>query len=346
VRARWIDAWDGPLQDGERPDPRPGPGEVLVEVEACGVGLTVLNCLRGDLGQDPDDLPRIPGHEFVGRVAEVGAGADPELKGRRVMAYFYLSCARCRQCIAGRESMCERLAGYLGVQADAGYAELAVLPEQNVVQLPEGIDAVPATAIPDAIATPVHVAGRAGISPGDRVAVIAAGGGVGIHMVQVARLHGAEVAGLEAAAEKLEYVERELGAHAVDSSDFDDARLPDAWHGRVDVIVDFLGTPASHEWSMRALGPDGRLVLVTTFRDLTFPVSPRELVFGQQSILASRYASRSELARAADYVAAGLVKPVVTATRGPGEVEEIHEALSAGRLLGRGALVWKEGAAA
>jgi D-arabinose 1-dehydrogenase-like Zn-dependent alcohol dehydrogenase len=86
-------------------------------------------------------------------VAEVGPGADPGLLSRRVMAYFYLCCVRCPQCVAGRESMCERLAGYLGVQADGGYAELAVLPEQNVVVLPEGVDPVPATAIPDAVAT-------------------------------------------------------------------------------------------------------------------------------------------------------------------------------------------------
>lgn len=341
MRARWIEEWGGPLLDGERPDPQPGHGEVLIEIEACGVGLTVLNCIRGDLGQDPADLPRIPGHEFVGRVRDAGAGTDPTLVGERVMAYFYLSCARCRACMAGRESMCERLGGYLGVQHDAGYAELAVLPEQNVVALPEGIEPVPATAIPDAIATPVHVAGRAGIGPGDRVAVIGASGGVGIHMVQVARLHGAEVAGLEATPGKLDYLEHELGVHAVDSSEFDGVRLPDGWDAHADVIIDLLGTPASHAWSMGALGRGGRLVLLTTFRDLTFPISPRELVLAQQSIVASRYASRFELARAADYVATGLVRPIVTEVSGPAEVEKIHDELTAGRLLGRGALAWR-----
>ena len=64
------------------PIPSPGAGEVLVEVLACGVGLTVLNCINGDLGDDPALLPRVPGHELAGRVVEVGAGVDHALVGR------------------------------------------------------------------------------------------------------------------------------------------------------------------------------------------------------------------------------------------------------------------------
>ncbi|MQA85126.1 MAG: alcohol dehydrogenase catalytic domain-containing protein [Streptosporangiales bacterium] len=342
MRARWIERWDGPLLDGERPKPRPGSGEVLVAVEACGVGLTVLNCIRGNLGDDPADLPRIPGHELVGTVAEVGPGVDPDWVGRRAMAYFYLLCARCRRCLAGAESMCERLAGHVGVHRDGGYAEWTVLPERNVVPLPEGIEATAATVIPDAIATPVHVAGRARIRPGERVAVIAAGGGVGIHMVQVARVYGAEVAGLEASAEKLDYLERVLGVPAADSTDFAGVRLPAGWGDGPDVVVDLLGTEASLEWGLRTLGPDGRLVLLTTFPGRTVSVSPREMVFRQQTVVASRYASRSELMFGARLVAEERVRPVVGRVAGPGDVDGLHDALRRGDLLGRGALTWTD----
>jgi D-arabinose 1-dehydrogenase-like Zn-dependent alcohol dehydrogenase len=115
VRALWIESWDGPLCRGERPDPGPGRGEVLIDVEACGVGLTVLNCIRGDLGSDPGDLPRIPGHELVGRITEVGEGVNPARVGQRVTAYFYLACGSCKRCLAGTESLCEQLAGFVGV---------------------------------------------------------------------------------------------------------------------------------------------------------------------------------------------------------------------------------------
>jgi D-arabinose 1-dehydrogenase-like Zn-dependent alcohol dehydrogenase len=340
MRARWIDLWGGPLQRGELPDPRPGDGELLVRVEACGVGLTVLNCIRGDLGDKPGNLPRVPGHELVGTVIETGPGVDPGRAGERVMAFFYLFCGRCPECLGCREPLCRELAGYVGVDRDGGYAELAVLPARNAVRLPGAIDPVLATAIPDAIATPVHVAHRAAIAPGERVAVIGAGGGVGVHMAQVARLHGARVAGLEADRAKLAALEGELGVEAVDSCDFTDVRLPRGWGERADVVVDPVGSRASLEWSMSALAAGGRLVLLTTFRDVAFSLSPRDVVLGGHAVIGSRYASRYELLLAAEHVAAGRVRPIVTETAGWKDVERLHDLLRDGQLLGRGALRW------
>lgn len=340
MRARWIDRWGGELMAGERPDPQAGPGQVLVQTEACGVGLTVLNCIRGDLGDSAGDLPRVPGHELVGTVASVGEGVDRDLEGRRVMAYFYLSCGRCRRCLEGAESMCERLAGYVGVHRDGGYGERVVLPALNALPLPEGIDPVAATAIPDAIATPVHVAGRAAIRQGERVAITAAAGGVGVHMVQVALAWGGQVAGLEASPAKLAYLESALGVAAIDSNDFARATLPPGWEGGADVVVDLLGSQASLEWSLGALAPGGRLVVLTTFPNQSVTLTPRDLVLAQQSVLASRYASRAELVQAAQLVADGRVRPVVSRTAGHEQVDQLHDSLRRGDLLGRGALVW------
>jgi D-arabinose 1-dehydrogenase-like Zn-dependent alcohol dehydrogenase len=342
VRGRHVLRWGDPTQPAELPDPVPAEGEVLVRVEACGIGLTVLNCIAGHLGNDPDDLPRVPGHELVGTVVEAGAGVRQDLVGRRVAAYFYLFCGACPACLAAREPRCERLGGFVGVHRDGGYAEQVVLPARNAVPLPAGLDPVSATAIPDAIATPVHVAGRAAIRPGDRVAVIAAGGGVGVHMVQVAQVHGAEVSALEASATKLAWLAEELGASPIDSSDFAAARLPSAWRQGADVVVDLLGTPASLRWALDHLAPGGRLVALTTFPGVEVAVSPRELVFAEASVVGSRYASRHELVRAAELVAAGRVRPVIGERVGVDEVERAHDNLRRGALLGRGALVWEE----
>jgi D-arabinose 1-dehydrogenase-like Zn-dependent alcohol dehydrogenase len=339
VRARFIERWDGPLAGGERPDPSPGPGEVAVDVEACGVGLTVLNCIRGDLGT-PGGLPRVPGHELVGVVRDVGPGVAGDLAGARVAAYFYLFCGRCPRCLAGGEPMCERLAGFVGVHRDGGYAERAVLPARNAIPLPAALDPMLATAIPDAVATPVHVARRAALGPADRVAVIAAGGGVGAHMVQVARLAGARVAGLEAGAAKLAFLEDDIGADAVDSSHFGAVRLPAGWDRGPDVVIDLLGTAESLGWSLAALAPGGRLVVLTTFPGREVAVAPREAVLRELTVLGSRYAGRAEVAHAAELVAEGRVRPVVTRRAGPDGVDALHEALHAGDLVGRGALVW------
>jgi len=334
-----IQAWGGEPVLGEHSTPEPGPGEVLVEVEACGIGLTVLNCIDGHLGALPDNLPRTPGHELVGTVAAVGVGVPAERVGERVGAYFYLFCSRCPACLAGLEDRCAHLAGFVGVDRDGGYGELTTLPARNTISV-GGLDPVSATVVPDAVATPVHVARRSGIEPGTRVAVVAAGGGLGIHMVQVARVYGGEVVGLDIDPVKLAYLGDELGVEVADSKNFESVALPAHWGGEADVVVDFLGSRASLDWALRTLGIGGRLVTLTTFPGVETPLSPREMVFRELSILGSRYAPRHEVELAAALVAAGRVRPVISRQVGPDQVLSVHEDLRAGRLLGRGALVW------
>ena len=320
--------------------PSPGTKEVLVEVEACGVGLTVLNCINGNLGDDPGLLPRVPGHELVGRVVEVGDGADPGLMGRRVVAYFYLICGHCEWCRAGREQRCANLAGQLGVHRDGGYAPWVVLPELNAIPVSDDLDPVAATVVPDAVATPVHVADRADITPVDRVAVLGAGGGVGIHMVQVARYRGATVAGLDVTQEKLVEIER-LGALPVQSDDFE--RLD---HGifsgeRPTVVVDLLGTTATATWALGALEMGGRLVALTTFPNRQAVFQARDMVFREMSILGSRYSHRAQVVEAARLVTEGHVQPIVGSVTGPEEVLGLHEKIRSRHLIGRGALDWR-----
>ena len=334
---RWGEApvWE------EMPRPAVGDGEVVVEVEACGVGLTVLNCINGDLGDDSSLLPRVPGHEFVGRVVEIGAGAPPELAGRRVAAYFYLYCGSCLECVSGRQPRCENLAGFMGVHRDGGYAPYATLPARNAVVLPDDLDPVAATVVPDAVATPVHVASRAAITPRDRVVVIGAGGGVGAHMLQVALLHGASVAGFEVTEQKLTLVE-ELRGIPVDSSDLSSVDGASLWdEGPPNVVVDLVGSGETLAWALANLGVGGRLAVLTTFRGRGVELDPRELVLREVSVIGSRYASVAEVSFAAQMVADGRIRPIVGETTGPDDVLRLHDLLRSDALIGRGALSWK-----
>jgi D-arabinose 1-dehydrogenase-like Zn-dependent alcohol dehydrogenase len=336
-----IDEWGGPLHWERFDVPDPQPGEVLVRVEACGIGLTVLNCIRGDLANDAARLPRVPGHEIVGRVEAAGASVTSPSVGQRVMAYFYLVCGLCEACLAGDDSLCRNLAGWVGVHRDGGYAPYTVLPARNLVTLPGDIPAAQATAIPDAIATPLHVCKtRARIQPGDRVVVIGAGGGVGIHMVEMAVLFGGRVAGLEASESKFDAIRRVGGAPVVSRS-FEAIDLkPALGDDTATVVIDLLGTPASLAWGMEVLALSGRLVVLTTFRDVDVVMSPRDLVLRELTILGSRYASKSELAESAALVAAGKIHPVVSQVVPPQGIEQVHSALQDGSLIGRGAVLW------
>jgi len=339
-----IHQWGGDLQWEIYQIPEPGPGEVLVRLEACGIGLTVLNCIRGDLANDPSLLPRVPGHELVGRVEAVGAGVVSPAPGQRVMAYFYLACGVCHACRSGRDSLCQDLAGWVGVHRDGGYAPYTVLPAQNLLPLPDSIPVSLATTIPDAVATPLHVCKtRAQIGPGDRVVVIGAGGGVGIHMVQMARLFGAQVAGLEIVKSKFDLI-AEMGAAPVLSRSFDEVDLSGVWRSEwPTVVIDLVGTPASLGWALDTLTPGGRMVVLTTFRQVEFPIAPREFVFREISLLGSRYAAKAELIEAAGLVASGQIRPVVSQVVPPSQINEVHQALRQGTLLGRGALDWTGG---
>lgn len=336
-----IHQWGGPLQWEPFDVAPPQPGEVLIRVEACGIGLTVLNCIRGDLANEAARLPRVPGHEIVGRVEAVGAEVTSPSVGQRVMAYFYLVCGACDACLSGQDSLCRNLAGWVGVHRDGGYAPYTVLPARNAVPLPESVPAAQATAIPDAIATPLHVCKtRARIQPGDRVAVIGAGGGVGIHMIEMATLFGGQVAGLEASEAKFETIRR-MGGTPVLSRSFEAIDLRSVWgEDRATVVIDLLGSHESLAWGMTSLALGGRLVVLTTFRDVDLIMSPRDLVLREMTILGSRYASKAELIEAASLVAAGKIHPVVSQVVPPEGVQEAHRALQEGTLIGRGAVDW------
>jgi len=336
-----IHEWGGPLRWESFDVPAPQAGEVLIRVEACGIGLTVLNCIRGDLADDAARLPRVPGHEIVGRVEAVGAGVVSPTVGQRVMAYFYLVCGTCEACRSGHDSLCRHLAGWVGVHRDGGYAPFTVLPAGNAVPLPDTIPAAQATAIPDAIATPLHVCKtRARVRPGDRVAVVGAGGGVGIHTIEMAALFGARVAGLEANEGKFDTIRR-MGGVPVLSRSFDTVDLGPVWGGEAPtVVIDLLGSRASLTWALAALPLGGRLVVLTTFRDVDLAISPRDLVLREVSVYGSRYASKAEVRESAALVAAGRIHPVVSQVVPPARVDDVHRALAEGTLIGRGALDW------
>ncbi|MFJ6084963.1 alcohol dehydrogenase catalytic domain-containing protein [Streptomyces sp. NPDC092369] len=340
MKALQIASWGGALRLTDVPRPKPAEGQVLVRVEACGIGLTVLNCMQGQLGDDASYLPLTPGHEFVGVIEDVGTGVDAGRIGERIGAYFYLICGECSNCLRERDSLCLRFRGNVGVAIDGGFAEWAVLPALNAIAVPDEVEPALATTIPDAIATPVHVARRSGMGPGSRVVVLAAGGGVGVHMVQVAQSFGADVVGLDVVPAKLEYLEREFEIISMDSSDFGSLELPRSWGGQADVIVDLYGRRPAQRWAIEHLSACGSLVCLTTFRDQQFDVTSRELVQRQLAILGSRYNSRFEQGLAAELVRSGRVRPVVSRTVSVDDVAQTLAQVREGSLIGRAALVW------
>ncbi|MGD9695795.1 MAG: zinc-binding alcohol dehydrogenase family protein [Thermoleophilia bacterium] len=131
-------AASGPLEPVERPDPEPGDGELVLAVAACAVCRTDLQIAEGDLAART--LPVVPGHQAVGRVAAVGAGATGWREGDRAGAYWLAgACGVCARCRAGRENLCER-ARFTGWDVDGGFADRLVVRADVAARLPEGPD--------------------------------------------------------------------------------------------------------------------------------------------------------------------------------------------------------------
>src|SRR5215216_3937584 len=143
MRAVLLEAPGTPLRVGELPPPEPGPGEVLLEVSACGVCRTDLHIVDGEL--DKPKLPLVLGHQIVGRVAG---------DGRRVgVPWLGWTCGECRYCTSGRENLCDR-AQFTGYDRDGGYAEYTVADARFCFPIPEGF--------PDLAAAPLLCAGLIG----------------------------------------------------------------------------------------------------------------------------------------------------------------------------------------
>jgi len=122
----------------DRETPRPGPGQIVVSVAACGVCRTDLHVVDGELLEPR--IPVVPGHEIVGRVADVGPGVEGFVPGDRVgIPWLGYACGACDFCRTDRENLC-RLARYTGYQVDGGYAEYAMADARFAFHLPAGYD--------------------------------------------------------------------------------------------------------------------------------------------------------------------------------------------------------------
>jgi 6-hydroxycyclohex-1-ene-1-carbonyl-CoA dehydrogenase len=192
----FLDAPRRPLVERELDLPDPGPGEVVVEVTACGLCHTDLGFADGSVAPR-HPLPLVLGHEIVGRVAAAGTGCD-DLVGRPVLVPAVLPCGDCDLCRAGRGNAC--LAQTMpGNDVHGGFATHLVVPAAPLVDLraaPPALRLDELAVVADAVSTAFQAVRRSGLEAGD-AAVVVGGGGVGGFVAQIARAHGALVAVLD-----------------------------------------------------------------------------------------------------------------------------------------------------
>jgi propanol-preferring alcohol dehydrogenase len=287
--------------------------------------------------------PRIMGHEIAGDIVEVGEDVTELKVGDRCAVYFYLTCNRCRWCKGGRETLCEAFQGFVGVHRDGGFAEYVSLPVENFLLIPQGMDYETAAMATDAVNTNWHcMKERARINPHDSVLLIGAGGGVGIHGVQVAKLFGARVIAADVSEEKLALA-RTWGAdetvHVRTEPDLV-RRVKQLTDGRgVDAAIDYVGHGQTFQWAVDSLATGGRAVAIGVGQG-EIRIDPRPLMLTEKIVTGSRHSTRTELIETLEVMHRGLVKPVVGMRTHFTELESIFTAIVEERLLGRGALTY------
>lgn len=335
------------LKDRERPfvqeqrsDPTPGPGEAVMRVRAAGVGLTLVTMRSGVFG---GELPRVMGHELGGDVVAVGEGVTNVSPGDRAAVYFYLTCGHCRWCHGGRETLCENHGGYVGVHRDGGFAEYVCLPAGNFIPIPEGLDYEAAAVAADAVNTNWHcMRERAEVAPGEDVLLIGAGGGLGLHGVQVAKAFGCRVIAVDISADKLTAASEWGADEVIDAQAAEDlpAAVRELTSGRgADAAIDYVGAPHTFAACVESLATAGRAVVVGA-QPGSVPIEPTRLLLNEIVVTGARHSTRTELIETMELMAAGLVRPAVGRRVPFTEVESLFDDLRAQRLVGRGALTY------
>ncbi len=295
----------------ERQVPTPGPGEVLLRVDACGFChhdyLVMAGTLRRGVAADV-----VLGHEMAGTVVSFGEEATAFREGERVVSLLTAACGRCRRCRSGREHRCLQGAG-IGHGRDGGFAEYVALPETALVSVPAAVPPERAALLACPAGVALSGIDNAEVLDGETVLITGAGGGLGSHVVQLATVKGAQVIAVTSSPEKEDALES-LGASVVieiaDGPDLAEMVLAITEDRGADVVIDTVGPPL---WPdvMRCLGQYGRMALLGDVTGEPAPVRLAELIFRDLRLTGVSGVSKLTLERCVEMAATGELQPVV-----------------------------------
>jgi len=301
-------------------DPTPQPGEVIVQVAACGLCGTDLHILKGEFAPS---LPIVPGHEFAGTVVAVGTGISDVVtirEGDRVAVDPSLYCHECHYCRSGHDNLCLRW-GAIGVTVAGGAADYVAVPAANCVRLPEHIATADATLI-EPLACAVRGYDVLKSQLGAHVLIYGAGT-MGLMMLQLA--HRAGAAGVDV----VDLNGDRLGAArtiGVDNAvtDVDELERPYGW----ELVVDATGNAAAIQDGLNRVGPGGTFLQFGVADYAARAVIEPYRIYNKEITITGSMAVLRSYERAADLFAAGVLDPALFITdRYP--LEKYADALAA-----------------
>ena len=331
MKAAVVRAFGQPLVIEEVPVPRPGAGQLLVKVAACGVCHTDLHAAEGDWPVKPSP-PFIPGHEGVGHVVAVGAGVSHVKEGDRVgVPWLYSACGHCVHCLGGWETLCEAQQN-TGYSVNGGFAQYTLADAGYVGHLPKGLGFVEIAPVLCAGVTVYKGLKVTEARPGDWVAISGIGG-LGHMAVQYARAMGLNVAAVDVDDDKLRLAERLGASVAVNARNVDPAAFLRKEIGGAHGALVTAVSPRAFEQATGMLRRGGTMVLVG-LPPGSFPLDIFGMVLNGITVRGSIVGTRLDLAESLAFAEQAKVAATVTSDR-LDNINDIFARMHAGTIEGR-----------
>jgi propanol-preferring alcohol dehydrogenase len=336
MKAAVLHEFKTPLVIEEVARPVPGPGEVLIAVEACGVCHSDLHVADGDWKQLAGIVkkPLVLGHEIAGRVTELGPGVrELNIGDRAGVPWIYWTCGECEFCRAGNENLCVKQK-ITGLTVDGGYAEFLKAPASHAVKIPDSVSFAEAAPLFCAGVTVYRALRQAGISVGQRLAIFGIGG-LGHIAVQLARAMGAEITAVDVSDEKLALAQSLGAANVLNAAT---AKVVKELRAKGGVHAAMVSSAAKEAYDMAfaCVRPTGTLLAVgLPGKEVCFPAIL--MAASEIRIQATAVGTRQDLREVLAMAGAGRVRCRTTAHR-LAEANDVLEELRGGKISGRAVL--------
>lgn len=337
MRAVRLHEWGSSPTLDRVPVPTPGPGQVLLRVDAAGLCHSDLHIMDSAAGVLPYELPFTLGHEVVGTVVAVGDGADETWLGRTCGVHGVWSCGECRKCRSGRDNYCVELTGPIGggTGLDGGLADFMLVPStRHLVEVDPA--AGPALApLTDAGLTAYHAVAAQPVDPEGAIVVVIGIGGLGHLALQVLAARSPEVVIAVDPRATARDLGIRLGAHHAVESVAEARALVDEVSGGTgaDLVMDFVGAPDTLD-ATPGLMASGAALAVVGSAGGRLTVDKTGSVPRGWRVAAPFWGPHHHLQEVFDLAAAGNLSAMVE-VRGLDEVLEAYEDLRHGRASGR-----------
>lgn len=323
MKAVIFDATGGPevLKVGDLPDPTAQGNQVVVQMKNAALNHVDI-WVRQGLPAYPVKLPHILGGDGAGIVTEVGPEAEGVSIGDRVVLAPGIFCGKCSYCLKGQDNQCDNFE-ILGAKRHGTYAEKVVVPDQNVVPIPDKFSFEEAAAFPLAYLTAWHMLiGRAQLKAKEKVLIVGASSGVAIAGVQIAKFIGATVYAATSSPAKIDAI-KAAGADFIYNDE-----------PGMDVVMEHVG-PATWPTSMKAVSKYGRIVTCGATTGPKVELELRSLFGRDVSILGAKMGTQREFQELCKAIFSGKIKPIIAKKFPLSEAAAAHAYMEEKKQVGK-----------